>query len=257
MAHLPLLLSPDGDGKLSKRDGDKYGFPVFPLEWNDPFTGAKFSGYRETGYLPEAVVNTLALLGWNPGDNREIFSLQELVELFSLERVGKSGVKFDKKKSVWFNQYYLKQKPDAFFLPLLKEKLAAENLPIPSDEKLCRIIGMLKERVEYLGDFFAHGQYFFRAPTAFDPDLVAKKWNREFVAAVNDVLSELENWTAKDIETVVKTRAENMNLPPGKVMPALRLAVSGVGFGPGIYDIMEIIGKQETLQRLHYALQTL
>lgn len=257
MAHLPLLLSPDGDGKLSKRDGDKYGFPVFPLEWNDPATGAKFSGYRETGYLPEAVVNTLALLGWNPGDNREIFSLQELVELFSLERVGKSGVKFDKKKSVWFNQHYLKLSPNERFLPELKSRLAAENLDVPSDEKLKKIVGMLKDRVEYTKDFFVHGEYFFRSPREFDREAAAKKWNGAFVAGLLPALEGLADWTAPAIEAAVKAEVDKAGLAAGKIMPALRLGLCGVGFGPGIYDVMETLGKETTVQRLQFALKTL
>ncbi|MCS7086233.1 MAG: glutamate--tRNA ligase family protein, partial [Bacteroidia bacterium] len=241
----------------SKRDGDKYGFPVFPLEWNDPSTGAKFSGYREMGYLPEAVVNTLALLGWNPGDNREIFSLQELIEAFSLERVGKSGVKFDKKKSVWFNQHYIKQKPDEFFLPELKKRLIEEKLPVPSDEKLLRIIALLKDRVEYTNDFFVHGAYFFRPPASFDAKAAAQKWNGPAVARIVEALEGIVDWTARAIEATVKCEGEKSGWAPAKIMPALRLALCGVGFGPGIYDVMETLGKEASLSRLRHALQVL
>lgn len=256
-AHLPLLLSPDGNGKLSKRDGDKYGFPIFPLQWKDPKEGTVSSGYRESGYLPEAFINFLALLGWNPGNDQEIFSLEELIPLFSLERVGKSGVKFDKKKSVWFNQVYIKKTPAVDFLPTVKAQLTAENLPIPSDEYLIPVIEMLKERVEYLTDFVPMGRFFFETPNTYDPDF-AKKWNPEyasFVALVGSRLTEVSESTPITIEHFIKGLATEQNIPIGKVMPMLRLSVSGVAFGPTVFDIMAQIGIQETVKRLSNAVQ--
>ena len=256
-AHLPLLLSPDGNGKLSKRDGDKYGFPIFPLEWKDPATGVVSSGYRESGYLPEAFINFLALLGWNPGTDQEIFTLEELSQLFSLERVGKSGVKFDKKKSVWFNQVYIKNTPNEVFVPLVKEQLNKENIDVPCDEYILPTIDMLKERVEYLSDFVPAGRYFFATPTEYDPDM-SKKWNPEYAPFLESLASELEtisDQTPTGVEHFIKSKAQEQNIPIGKVMPMLRLAISGVAFGPGVFDIMAQVGLDEMAIRLRNAVQ--
>jgi glutamyl-tRNA synthetase len=252
-AHLPLLLSPDGSGKLSKRDGDKHGFPIFPLDWTDPATGQRSSGYREAGYLPEAFVNFLALLGWNPGTDREIFTLDELAEVFSLDRVGKSGVKFDKKKSVWFNQHYLRQLSDADLAAAAAPFIERAGLHLPADLSLERIVALLRERAEYLTDFAAQGAYFFADPTAFDEKVVAKRWTTEgaaHLAALHDRLAALPDWTAAALKAETEAYGERAGSNLGQLMPLLRLATTGVGFGPELFELLEVLGRERVLRRL-------
>jgi glutamyl-tRNA synthetase len=252
-AHLPLLLSPDGNGKLSKRDGDKYGFPIFPLQWTDPFTGAISSGYREAGYLPEAFVNFLALLGWNPGDNAEIMSLDELVSRFSLERVGKSGVKFDKVKSIWFNQHYIKEKAAEGLLPDVKQALAQAQIPLAGDDYILKTIPLLKERVEYLPDFATMGRYFYEVPSYNNLEPIAKKWTPEindFLLKLQAALNSCENWEAATLESLTKELAQSLEIKIGTIMPVLRFAITGVGAGPGIFHVMEVLEKEFVLPRL-------
>jgi glutamyl-tRNA synthetase len=252
-AHLPLLLKPDGNGKLSKRDGDQLGFPVFPLEWKNPETGEKASGYRESGYLPEAVVNFLALLGWNPGHDEEIMDMQRLIELFSLDRVGSSGVKFDYKKAQWFNQYYLRKHTDADFLPGIRKQMQAMGYADRADQYLLQVVHLMKDRVTFVHEFVTLCPYFFETPKTYDPDMVKQRWNADaatVVAAYADALQYQTDWSHKALEEAFNAAAAGKGLKSGKVMAGLRLAVTGLPFGPGVYDVMELIGKTESLARL-------
>jgi glutamyl-tRNA synthetase len=251
-AHLPLILKPSGQGKLSKRDGDKLGFPVFPLQWTDPFSGEVSSGYRESGYFPEAVVNMLAFLGWNPGTEQEIFSLCELGEVFSLDRVGKSGSHFDPEKAKWFNQQYLKSKSDeeltALFVPLLQDK----GIPVRLDY-LKKVAAMVKERLVFPQDFWPQAFYFFEAPSSYDPQMIKKVWKEDtpiVIDAVKAMLKENSDFTSASLELVIKDYIEKQQMGFGKVAAPLRLLVVGSGMGPHLFDILEMIGREETLQRI-------
>lgn len=262
-AHLPLLLKPDGHGKLSKRDGDQLGFPVFPLEWTNPETGEVASGYRESGYLPEAVVNFLALLGWSPGHDEELMDMQRLIEIFSLERVGKSGVKFDYHKALFFQQTYLRKHSPADFLPRLKADLTAAGINPPDDTFLTRAIELLLERATFPQDFFLQGRFFFQPPLNkgdYDSQAVETKWHAEasgVIAALADAYAALTDWTPETQEATFKSTAEAQGVKAGKMMPALRLAVSGAAAGPGLWDIMTLLGQPETISRLRGAVQQL
>ncbi|MDR0427293.1 MAG: glutamate--tRNA ligase [Dysgonamonadaceae bacterium] len=259
-AHLPLLLKPEGNGKLSKRDGDRLGFPVFPLQWNDSKTGDISSGYRESGYLPEAVINFLALLGWNPGTEKEIFSIQELIDAFSLEKCSKSGAKFDYKKGEWFNHQYIQLKSDKeiaeLFLPVLKEN----NIETSVDEKLMKIVGLVKERVNFVKELWEQSSFFFVAPTSYDEKTVKKRWKEDSSEKLNRlyaVLESLTDFSAENTETIVKLWMEQNEYHLGNIMNVFRLALVGEAKGPHIFDITEIIGKEETLKRLKKAISVL
>ena len=255
-AHLPLLLKPDGNGKLSKRDGDRLGFPVFPLQWTDPKTGAVSSGYREAGYFPEAFINMLALLGWNPGDERELFSLEELAEVFSLERVGKSGSKFDLEKAKWFNHQYLIQKSDEelakLYLPVLEQKGIETEF-----SKVAQIVGLIKERTHFVSDFWEQSSFFFKAPTSYDAKTVKKRWKAssyDQMAELKDILSEVDDFTSKNTEALTKAWIAEKEYGMGAVMNAFRLLIVGAPKGPHLFDIIAIIGKQETIDRIAHGL---
>ena len=257
-AHLPLLLKPSGGGKLSKRDGDKLGFPVFPLQWTAP-DGEVSRGYREDGYFPEAFVNMLALLGWNPGTEQEIFSMDELVEVFSLEKVGKSGSRFDPEKAKWFNAQYLRAKPDeelgALFLPILREKGVKCCIFMAS-----RVAGLIKERATFVSDFWDLSSFLFEAPESYDRKAVDKYWkgdNPAYVAELMGVLEGIGDFAKENIEKSVHDWIETRGYPMGQVMNSFRLAIVGASKGPGMADICEIIGKDETLRRLRVAQETL
>jgi glutamyl-tRNA synthetase len=251
-AHLPLILKPDGKGKLSKRDGDRLGFPVFPLNWTDPETGEKSVGYRERGFLPEAFINMLALLGWNPGTDQEIFSLNELVEAFSLERVGKSGARFDFEKTKWFNQQYIKNMTDVelanLTAPLFKE--AGYNA---DHDTLVKICGLIKERTTFIHEFPELGYYFFEDVKEYDEATLSKKWNPEkataFVA-LKDELAALSDFSAENIEKSVKDFMQANNLGFGNVLPVLRIATTGTMQGPPVFNVMELLGKESVVKRL-------
>lgn len=226
-AHLPLLLKPEGNGKLSKRDGDRLGFPVFPLEWKDPKTGEISSGYRETGYLPEAVVNFLALLGWNPGNDKEVMSLDELVELFSLDRCSKSGAKFDYEKGKWFNHQYIQQKSNAqiadLFQPILIEK--GVNAPI---ELVETVVCLVKERVSFVKELWDQSSFFFQAPNSYDEKVVKKRWKEESPAQLTElveVLKSIDDFSAHNQEEIVKAWIESKGYHLGNIMNAFRLAI--------------------------------
>src|SRR6478735_3741245 len=258
-AHLPLLLKPDGNGKLSKRDGDKLGFPVFPLDWIDPFTGEKSSGYREAGYLPEAFVNFLAFLGWNPGTQQEIFSMDELIDAFSIERIGKSGTRFDQNKVKWYNEQYLRAKPDKELAQYLLAALKEHNIEC-SLEKATKISGVMKERVSFPQDFWREAVYFFIAPETYNEQVAAKKWNTQAVNIFEQFKNELagvEVFTAAGVKHLLPDILERNGVKLGAVMQALRLAITGVEAGPDLMAIIEIIGKDETVNRLATAIEKL
>ncbi len=255
-AHLPLLLKPDGNGKLSKRDGDRLGFPVFPLEWQDSVSGEISSGYREKGYLPEAFINMLALLGWNPGTNQEIFSMDELVEAFSLERVGKSGSKFDPEKAKWFNQHYLREQPNSVLAQQLMPKL--KELGIETDtEYVSRVVELMKERAVFAEDML-EGIYLFNAPDTYDDKTIQKKWKEETPRVMEDLANHfrsLASFAAEDVEHAFKSFVEEKGLGLGAVMPNLRLLLTGQGAGPSLFEICALIGQDEVLNRMKTGLQ--
>lgn len=247
-AHLPLLLKPDGNGKLSKRDGDRLGFPVFPVNWTTE-EGEVYPGYREQGYFPEAFINMLALLGWNPGTPQEIFSLEELCAIFTLERVSKAGAKFDPDKTRWFQQQYLRATDDIELATQLKQTITT-NLPI---EKIAAICHLMKERATFLGDIYTEGNYLFDAPTEFDENTVSKKWktdSSEIMLEWKARLSELSDFTSENIETLFKSFLESKAMGIGAVLPLFRLALTGQGMGPSMFEIAEFLGKEECLNRI-------
>ncbi len=258
-AQLPLLLKPEGNGKLSKRDGDRLGFPVFPLNWKDPKTGETSSGYREAGYFPEAVVNFLALLGWNSGTEQEIFSMQELIDQFSLERVSKSGAKFDYEKGKWFNHKYLQIKSDSevavIYQGILIEKGFVEDL-----EKVTKIVSLVKERANFITDLWAQSEFFFVAPTYYDEKTVKKRWKVETPQLMNEligVLAAIEEFSSKETEEIIIGWIAAKEYSMGGVMNAFRLAIVGEGKGPHMFDIIEVIGKKETIERIQRAIDTI
>jgi glutamyl-tRNA synthetase len=260
-AHLPLLLKPDGNGKLSKRDGDRLGFPVFPLEWKDPSSGDISSGYREKGYFPEAFVNILSLLGWNPGTNQEIFSLEELVQEFSLERVGKAGAKYDPEKARWFNQQYLKEKPDS---EIAKTLLEIDSTPEFAKSKgvdyLAKVCGLMKERAVFLKDIPQEGYYLFEPPKEYDEKTVNKKWKAETAELMKEwmtVLEGISEFKAAEIENAIKAFMEEKGVGFGAVLPPFRLLLSGTGMGPSLFEIAELLGKEECLNRMKDSMQKL
>jgi glutamyl-tRNA synthetase len=258
-AHLPLLLKPDSNGKLSKRDGDRLGFPVFPLNWKDPKTGETSSGYREAGYFPEAVVNFLALLGWNAGTEQEIFSMQELIDLFSLERVSKSGAKFDYEKGKWFNHKYIQQKSNEEITDLFNKILIEKDIIVDTD-KLLRITNLMKERVNFVSELWEQCAFFFVEPAEYDEKSVQKRWKEDSpaqMAALSTLLESIDNFSAANTETIVMQWIADNAYNVGIVMNAFRLALVGASKGPHIFDITEILGKEETLKRIETAINTL
>lgn len=251
-AHLPLILKPDGKGKLSKRDGDRLGFPVFPLNWQDPESGEQSIGYKERGFLPEAFINMLAFLGWNPGTEQEIFSKEELIKDFSIERVNKSGARFDYEKTKWFNQQYLKNKSDKELADLTKT-LFEEKGYKTDDETLQKICGLIKERAAFLHEFPELAYYFFTDVKEYDDKNLRKRWNTENNEAFKNLserLNNLSSFTAESIESEVKAFMEAHNLGFGQVLPILRIAITGTMQGPPIFSVMEIVGKETCLKRL-------
>lgn len=258
-AHLPLLLKPDGNGKLSKRDGDRLGFPVFPINWTDPFTGEQSSGYREAGYFPEAFINMLALLGWNPGTTQEIFSMEELIAAFSIERVSKHGAKFDAAKTRWFNQQYLRMRDDRELALQFKQELDKKGIQSPEDY-IVQVVSLIKEKGAFIQEFWPLGSYFFSAPEAYDEEVVRKKWNAQAAGFIKDLslkLSNLASFDAVSVEQGFKETAEHLQISPGSVLQVFRLTLSGAGAGPSIFDMAALLGKQEVVKRLESALQKL
>ena len=258
-AHLPLLLKPDGNGKLSKRDGDRLGFPVFPLNWKDPKSGETSSGYREAGYFPEAVVNFLALLGWNPGTDEEILSMQQLIEQFNLEKVSKSGARFDYEKGKWFNHKYLQMKSDEEVADLFQHILVEKGI-IEDSQKVTRIVSLVKERANFITDLWEQSSFFFQAPAAYDEKTVQKRWKADSPAQMlelADVLAGIDDFSPEHTEEVVKAWIESKGYGLGAVMNVFRLSVVGAAKGPHMFDITAILGKEETIARLKRAVETL
>ena len=254
-AHLPLILKPIGNGKLSKRDGDKMGFPVFPLEWKSE-EGVS-SGYREKGFFPEAVVNFLALLGWNDGTEQEIFSLEELAEKFDLNRVHKAGAKFDPEKNKWFNHHYLQQQSNESLAEAFAPTLAEKGISTALD--VTKVVSLIKERANFVSEFWDLADYFFVAPTAYD-EKAAKNWKEETPDLIQQLISVLENvgeFSSANIETIVKDWMTKNEIGMGKVMQPFRLSLVGALKGPHLFDIVELIGKEETIKRLEKAIATL
>lgn len=251
LAHLPLILNPDGNGKISKREAR---FPVFPLSWQDPREATPYIGYKESGYYPEAFINILALLGWNPGNNEELFSVDQLAELFSFERVHKSGAKFDPEKAKWFNQQYLRAKSDhelsQVFKPILKEKGYEKDDAFMID--FCKLV---KEKVQFVHEFWDHGKYIFEAPTSYDQKIMTKKWNDTSGTLFNSVLitfNSVDTWTSQNIHDAF----EDLLKTTGKIdMQLLRVLITGVAGGPQLFDMLALIGKNEVIKRLELALQ--
>lgn len=255
-AHLSLILKPEGKGKLSKRDGDKFGFPVFPLNFTDPVTGNVSKGYRESGYLPEAFINMVALLGWSPADDKEILSLDEMAKEFDLNKVHKAGARFSKEKAEWFNHQYIQQKSDQELLEILKNSDFNTTL---SDEKLLKVISLMKERLTFVKDLTLDnekGKFFFEAPASYDEKASKKAWNDQTSAILGELASHLENtdFNAESLKNAVHDFTENKGLGMGKVMMPLRLSLVGELKGPDVPDIMELLGKEETISRINNAI---
>ena len=258
-AHLPLLLKPEGKGKLSKRDGDRLGFPVFPLEWHDPKSGEVSSGYRESGYFPEAVINFLALLGWNPGTEQEMFTLDELVEAFDISRCSKAGAKFDYQKGIWFNHEYILQKSNEEIATLFAPIVANNGIDVPM-ERVVKVVGMMKDRVNFVKELWPLCSFFFIPPTEYDEKTVKKRWkgySAQQMTELAEVLKGIDDFTVEGQEPVVMKWVEEKQYKLGDVMNAFRLALVGIGKGPGMFDISAYLGKEETLKRLYRAVEVL
>lgn len=258
-AHLPLLLKPDGKGKLSKRDGDRLGFPVFPLEWTDPKTGERSSGYRESGYLPEAVVNFLALLGWNPGTDQEILSMQELIDQFDLEKCSKAGARFDYVKGTWFNHEYILKKTDAELAPDFDRILRQNGIEAPMD-RVTAVVGMMKSRVNFIKELWPLCKFFFVAPESYDEKTTRKRWKENShtqLSELCDFLEQLDDFSLENQEAQVMKWIEDKGYRTGDIMNAWRLALVGEGKGPHMFDISAFLGKEETLRRTRRAIEVL
>ena len=258
-AHLPLLLKPDGKGKLSKRDGDRLGFPVFPLEWHDPKTGEVSNGFREQGYFPEAVINFLALLGWNPGTEQELFTLDQLVDQFDISKCSKAGAKFDFQKAVWFNHEYILMKSDdeitELFAPIVTGNGVEESM-----ERVRQVVHMMKDRVSFVKELWPLCSFFFIPPTEYDEKTVRKRWKEDSAVVMDQlatVLEGIDDFSVENQEKIVFAWVEGMGYKLGDVMNAFRLALVGIGKGPGMFDISAFLGKKETLARLRRAIQVL
>jgi glutamyl-tRNA synthetase len=258
-AHIPLTLKPDGQGKLSKRDGDRLGFPIFPLVWTDPGTGEVSSGYRESGYFPEAFINILALLGWNPGSEQELFSMNALIEAFSLERIVKAGSRFDPEKARWFNHQYMVRKGGDELALWFACELEKRDLKY-DPSYISKSLDLVKERAFLLTDLWEQAWFFFQSPAGYDEKVIRKVWKDDSASLLRDLsisLASVQPFTAEQIEPVLKSLTESRNIGFGKLMNPLRLSLVGSNIGPGLIDIMEVLGKEEVLQRIKKALQTI
>lgn len=250
-AHCPLLLRPDGKGKLSKRDGDRLGFPVFPIDWISK-DGDKFSGYREQGFLPEAFINMLAFLGWNPGTTQEIFTLEEMAEAFSIERISKSGAKFDADKTKWFQQQYLRKLSGATLAKMLREKKEAPLKDV-TDAYLEKVCSLMKERATFVEDIYTDGHYLFENPTEFDSKTIQKKWKdntEEIMMEWTQIMESISKFEAAQIEATFKTFLEEKGIGFGAVLQPFRLILTGKAMGPSMFEISALLGKEETLKRM-------
>lgn len=258
-AHLPLLLKPEGNGKLSKRDGDRLGFPVFPLEWHDPKTGEISHGYREEGYLPEAVINFLALLGWNPGNDQEIMTMEEMIKLFDINRCSKAGAKFDYKKLIWFNHEYVLMKSDEEVARMFMPELEQKGIEAPMD-KVVTIVGLVKNRVNFVKELWDNCHYFFIAPAEYDEKTVKKRWKEDSAQQMTELmamLKDIDDFSIENQEKVVMAWIEAQGYKTGDIMNAFRLTLVGEGKGPHMFDISWVLGKEETLKRMARAIDIL
>ena len=259
-AHLPLILKPDGNGKLSKRDGERLGFPVFPIQWTDPKTNDVIKGFKELGFLPEGFINMLAVLGWNDGTEQELFSLQELVEKFSMERVHASGAKFDYEKAKWFNHEWIKKESPETLLPFILPLLKENNIFIDNEKKLLHIISLVKDRCTLLTDFWKEAEFFFLRPEIIDVDAVLPKWNDHKNLFFNELIRSygfMNLWSAAETEHVFKEIAAASQLKPGELMLPLRVMLVGKKSGPAVFDIAAALGKEETISRIQHVLPLL
>ncbi|EAR02800.1 glutamate--tRNA ligase [Maribacter sp. HTCC2170] len=255
-AHLPLIMKPVGKGKLSKRDGEKMGFPVFPLTWNDSI------GYREAGYFPDATINFLAMLGWNPGTEQELFSMEELKQDFSLDRVHKSGARFDPDKTKWYNHQYLQSKPNSELAKLFMGELEGKDglESIPTEQFIEKVVELIKERANFVSDFWGLSDYFFKTPELYDEKAMRKQWKEDtpdILNAVAQLLEGIDDFSSQNIETIIKDWIGKQELSFGKVMPPLRLVIVGAMKGPHLFDIMDMIGAEESISRIKKAISTL
>lgn len=258
-AHLPLLLKPEGNGKLSKRDGDRLGFPVFPLQWQDPTSGEVSSGYRESGYLPEAVLNLLALLGWNPGNNLELMTLTQMIELFTLDRVSKHGAKFDQNKAKWFNQQYIRHTDSGVLAVELKKDVEAHQLSF-SDAYILRTCELIKEKITFVKELWTFGAYFFIAPTQYDEGVITKRWNEKSPQVLNDMIANihaLPEHGAIHIEEAYNAALAKNEVLGKDFLQLLRVCLTGVAGGPPLFEMAALFGKDETIARLQRALDTI
>ncbi|MCX6277366.1 MAG: glutamate--tRNA ligase [Bacteroidetes bacterium] len=258
-AHLPLILKPDGNGKLSKRDGDRLGFPVFPIEWKDSKSGEIYAGYREAGYLPEAVINILAHLGWNPGNEQELFSMEELIQNFSLDRVGKHGSKFDPEKAKWFNHQYMQKCSETELAVLMNPAMAIHQVS-PNSDYLEKVIALIKDRVFLVPDLWNNSWFFFQRPTEFDKQVYKKIWQANTTAAIQAFLVEVEKitiFTKDTLHTLVQEFTTQSGMKTGQLMNPVRLLIVGSNQGPGMMDIADMLGKAEFMERIRIGLEKL
>jgi glutamyl-tRNA synthetase len=255
-AHLPLILKPDGHGKLSKRDGSRLGFPVYAMNWTDPKTGELTPGFRELGFLPEAFLNLLAMLGWNDGTDQEIFTLDELVSKFSMERVSKAGAKFDYEKAKWYNAEWIKKIDSERLAAECKLALQNKGITVDNDDYLLKAIELVKDRLVLVNDIYEHAWYFFKQPEEYDINAVKPKWTdakTELFKTFIKQVEETENWTAADLENNFKALLTEKGMKAGDAMLPLRVMLVGGKFGPHVFDIVALLGKQEVIARVEKA----
>ena len=256
-AHLPLILKPDGNGKLSKRDGDRLGFPVYAMNWTDAKSGDLTKGFRELGFLPEAFINMLGVLGWNDGTEQELFSLEELIEKFSVDRISKSGAKFDFEKAKWFNHEWIKQTDNAALLPQIKEVLTQNNIAEIDEAYLNTVLTAVKERLTYVSDFWGQASFFFQEPVQYDVDAVKPKWNTDKTAFFENMINAFKNqeeWTATTLEPFFKEKVAESGMKIGELMMPYRIMLVGGKFGPDVFLITELLGKDKVISRVKKAL---
>ncbi|TDH19782.1 glutamate--tRNA ligase [Segetibacter sp. 3557_3] len=259
-AHLPLILKPDGHGKLSKRDGDRMGFPVFAMNWYDPRSNDLTTGFRELGFLPEAFINLLAVLGWNDGSEQEIFSIDELIQKFSMDKVHKGGAKFNYEKAKWFNHEWIKRLPSPYLAERVKADFTAKGITVANDEVLVKVLDMIKDRCTLLTDFYEQGGFFFKAPATLDVAAIKPKWTNDkfmFFDILSEKLMLIEEWNVTAIEALFKETATEKNIKLGELQLPFRVMLVGGKFGPGVFDIAATIGKAETINRIKFALTLL
>ncbi|HMK04899.1 MAG TPA: glutamate--tRNA ligase family protein, partial [Ferruginibacter sp.] len=257
-AHLPLILKPDGNGKLSKRDGDRLGFPVYAMDWKDPQTGDLTKGFKEIGFLPEAFINLLAVLGWNDGSEQEIFTINELTERFSIERVHKGGAKFDFEKAKWFNHEWIKRSEVISYKSEVKTLFTNAGIAVNDEEKFEKVLALIKDRCTLLPDFIEQGKFFFVAPSTYDERSVKPKWDegkKDFFNSFISNCKELKDWKASEIENNFKELATAKNIKVGELQMIFRVMLVGSKMGPGVFVIAEAIGKEETIQRIGNAVK--